>query len=66
MSKKKLLVVFMLIVSYLLLGSLAWHAGEESAAKKIADESTRLMVEGGRLNPCFEAMQKAAETEIAP
>lgn len=66
MNKKKLLVVLMLAISYLLLGSLSWRAGGEFAANKIADESARRLVEGGRLTPCFEAMQKASEMEIAP
>lgn len=39
MSKRKLLAVFMLAVSYLLVGSLAWRAGGEFVANKLTREA---------------------------
>lgn len=36
MNKKKLLLIFMLAISYLLLGSLSWRAGGEFVAEKLS------------------------------
>lgn len=39
MNKKKLLAVFMLIISYLIVGALAWRGGGEFVANKLTREA---------------------------
>lgn len=49
--KKKLLLIFMLIVSYLLVGALAWRGGGEFVAEKLS----RAAAENPQLMQCLIA-----------
>lgn len=65
MNKKKLLLIFMLIISHLALGALAWRGGGEFAIDKLTRELTNELATNGRLEPCFAALLREQQ-EIAP
>lgn len=64
MTKKKLLLIFMLIVSYLLVGAGAWRGGGLYALNKISEVMQEEIRAGGVGAECFDPWRR--REEIAP
>lgn len=62
--KKKLLLIFMLIVSHLALGALAWRGGGLYALGKVSEAMQEEIRAGGVSAECFDPWRR--REEIAP